>query len=109
MSDQGKPMARFSANVNGLSAFCRLMALCGSTKMTTQLLKAESRKQKAKSGKQKAESGKRKAESGKWKTYTLIYPDPGSLNKNSCLAPALGVTKFTTARYMSLVTLCCAT
>ncbi len=36
--------------------------------------------------------------------------EAGSLNKGSCLAPpALGVTKFKTARYMILVTLCCAT
>ncbi len=50
---QGKPMTRISTNVNRLSAFCHLMVLRGSTKMTTQLLKAES-------GKRKAESGKRK-------------------------------------------------
>jgi hypothetical protein len=28
------------------------------------------------------------------------------LNKSSCLAPALGVTKFTIARVLILVTLC---
>jgi uncharacterized membrane protein YuzA (DUF378 family) len=43
---QGKPTARISANVNGFSAFYCLMALRSSTKMTTQLLKAESGKQK---------------------------------------------------------------
>ncbi len=32
----------------------------------------------------------------------------GSLNKSSCLAPALGATKFTTATDMILVPLCCA-
>ncbi len=31
------------------------------------------------------------------------------MNKISCLAPALGVTKFTVARVMILVTLCDAT
>ena len=35
--------------------------------------------------------------------------EAGSLNKSSCLAPALGVTKFTAARDVILVTLCCAT
>ncbi len=34
MSGQGKPTARISANVNGLSAFRCLMTLRGSTKMT---------------------------------------------------------------------------
>jgi hypothetical protein len=43
---QGKPTACISDNVSGLSAFCCLMALCGSTKMTTQLLKAGSGKRK---------------------------------------------------------------
>ncbi len=33
----------------------------------------------------------------------------GSLNKCSCLATALDVTKFTTARDMILVALCCPT
>ncbi len=35
--------------------------------------------------------------------------EAGLLDRNSCLAPALGVTKFTIARVMILVTLCCAT
>jgi len=35
--------------------------------------------------------------------------DLGLLNKNSRLAAALGVTKFTTVIAMNLVTLCCAT
>ncbi len=35
--------------------------------------------------------------------------EAGSLKKSSCLAPALGVTKFTAARDLILVTLCCAT
>jgi hypothetical protein len=36
-------------------------------------------------------------------------PEDGSLNKRSCLAPALGFSKFITARDMISVTLCCAT
>jgi hypothetical protein len=36
-------------------------------------------------------------------------PEAGSLNKCSCLAPALGVTKFKTTRDVILVTLRCAT
>ncbi len=36
-------------------------------------------------------------------------PEAGLLNKCSCLARALGLTKFTTMRDMILVTLCCAT
>jgi hypothetical protein len=41
---------------------------------------------------------------------TLIQPkaEAGSLNKSSCLAAALGVTKFITVISMNLVTLCCA-
>jgi hypothetical protein len=35
--------------------------------------------------------------------------EAGLLNKSSCLAPTLGVTKFTNVRDMNLVTLCCAT
>jgi hypothetical protein len=35
-----------------------------------------------------------------------LASEAGSLNKSSCLAPTLGVTKFTTARDMILVTLC---
>ncbi len=35
--------------------------------------------------------------------------EAGSLNRSSCLAPALGVTKFIIAIDMILVTLCCAT
>jgi hypothetical protein len=37
------------------------------------------------------------------------YPEAGLLNKSSCLAPALGVTKFIIVGDMILVTLCCAT
>jgi hypothetical protein len=37
------------------------------------------------------------------------YPEAGSLNKSSCLAPTLGVTKFIIVTGMILVTLCCAT
>ncbi len=33
----------------------------------------------------------------------------GLLNKSSCLAPVLGVAKFTKARHMIFVTLCCVT
>jgi hypothetical protein len=36
-------------------------------------------------------------------------PEAGLLNKSSCLAPALGVTKFIIVGDMILVTLCCAT
>jgi len=36
-------------------------------------------------------------------------PEAGSLNKSSCLAPALGVTKFISVMDMILVTLCYAT
>ena len=43
----------------------------------------------------------------------LLFNKPvseaGLLNKSSCLAPALVVTKFTTVRDMTLVKLCCAT
>ncbi len=35
--------------------------------------------------------------------------EAGSLNNNSCLARALGVTKFITIIAMFLATLCCAT
>jgi hypothetical protein len=35
--------------------------------------------------------------------------EAGSLYKNSCLAPALRVTKFTIVTDMILATLCCAT
>jgi hypothetical protein len=43
--------------------------------------------------------------------YEILFYKPGSclLNKSSYLAPASGVTKFTIARVMILVTLCCAT
>jgi hypothetical protein len=34
--------------------------------------------------------------------------EANSLNKSSCLAPALGVTKFINVRDMIWVTLCCA-
>jgi hypothetical protein len=37
------------------------------------------------------------------------YPEVGLLNKSSCLAPALCVTKFMIVRDMILVSLCCAT
>jgi hypothetical protein len=40
---------------------------------------------------------------------SLAQPKAGSLNKSSCLAPALGVTKFIIVTDMILVTLCCAT
>jgi len=36
-------------------------------------------------------------------------PEAGRLNKGSCLAPALGVTKFIIVTDMTWVTLCCAT
>jgi len=36
-------------------------------------------------------------------------PEAGSWKESSCLAPALDVTKFTTARDTILVTLSCAT
>jgi hypothetical protein len=35
--------------------------------------------------------------------------EAGSLNKNSCIAPALGVTKFIIVTDMMWVTLSCAT
>jgi hypothetical protein len=35
--------------------------------------------------------------------------ESGLLNKSSCLAAALGVTKFMTVIALNLVTLCCAT
>jgi hypothetical protein len=37
----------------------------------------------------------------------LVAAEAGSLNKCSCLAPPFGVTKFTAARGMNFVTLCC--
>jgi hypothetical protein len=36
-------------------------------------------------------------------------PEAGSLNKRSCLAPSLGVTKFIIVADIILVTLCCST
>jgi hypothetical protein len=45
--------------------------------------------------------------------HYLLFNKPatraGLLNKISCSAPALDVTKFTIVRDMILVTLCCAT
>ncbi len=38
-----------------------------------------------------------------------LRPEAGLLNKSSCLAPTLGVTKFIIVKGMILVTLCCAT
>jgi hypothetical protein len=35
--------------------------------------------------------------------------EAGLLNKSSCLAPTLGVTKFIIVKGMRLATLCCAT
>ncbi len=40
---------------------------------------------------------------------TLQSAEAGLLNKSSCLAPTLGVTKFIFVKEMILVTLCCAT
>jgi hypothetical protein len=39
----------------------------------------------------------------------LEKPDTSSLNKSSCSAPALGVTKLIIVTDVILVTLCCAT
>ncbi len=39
----------------------------------------------------------------------LMGPETGSLNRSSCLAPALGVTKLIIVTDMILVTLCCET
>ncbi len=39
---------------------------------------------------------------------TFYEAEAGSFDKSSCLAPALGATKFATAKDMILVTLCCA-
>jgi hypothetical protein len=38
-----------------------------------------------------------------------LRPEAGSLNKSSCLAPALGVTKLIIVNGMILVKTCCAT
>jgi hypothetical protein len=40
---------------------------------------------------------------------TFQQPEVGLLNKSSCLAAALGVTKFIIVKAMNSVTLCCAT
>jgi hypothetical protein len=46
----------------------------------------------------------------KFKLKTFFKPpEAGSLNKSSCLAPALGVAKCIIVIDMILVTLCCAT
>ncbi len=42
-------------------------------------------------------------------TWQYKESEAGLLNKSSCLAPALGVTKFIIVINMILVTLCCAT
>jgi hypothetical protein len=46
-------------------------------------------------------------------SWTQMFNEPtseaGLLNKSLHLVPALGVTKFTNAREMIWVTLCCAT
>jgi hypothetical protein len=39
----------------------------------------------------------------------ILLAEAGLLNKSSCLAPTLGVTKFITVKDVILVTLCCAT
>ncbi len=39
-------------------------------------------------------------------SYVNIKTDASLLNKNSCLAPTLGVTKFIIVKAMILVTLC---
>ena len=43
--------------------------------------------------------------------HELLFnkPEAGLLNKCSCLAAALGATKFTGVIVMNLVTLCCVT
>jgi hypothetical protein len=41
--------------------------------------------------------------------FNKLASEAGLLNKFSCLARALGVTKFTNVKAMILVTLCCAT
>jgi hypothetical protein len=41
--------------------------------------------------------------------FNELASEAGLLNKGSCLARALGVTKFINMRYMILVTLCFAT
>jgi len=42
-------------------------------------------------------------------THIEYKPEAGLLNKSSCLATTLGVTKFTIVTDMIWVTLCCAT
>jgi hypothetical protein len=44
-----------------------------------------------------------------WLYCRVQGPEAGSLNKSSCLAPALGVTKFIIVKDLILVTLCGAT
>jgi hypothetical protein len=41
--------------------------------------------------------------------FSKLASEAGLLNKSSCLAPALGVTKFIITTDIILVTLCCAT
>jgi hypothetical protein len=40
---------------------------------------------------------------------SCCYPEASLLNKGSCLAEALGVTKFMNMVYLILVSRCCAT
>ncbi len=41
--------------------------------------------------------------------FEVEQTETGLLNKCSCLARALGVTKFISMRYIIMVSLCCAT